>query len=41
LGKEDIARDYANQIGPDFENWVKSGDMLIEKRVQMGNSIIK
>lgn len=39
MGKEDVARDYAGQIGPDFENWVKSGDMLIEKRIQMGNSI--
>ena len=38
-GKEDVARDYATQIGPDFENWVRSGDMLIEKRIQMGNSI--
>ena len=39
MGKEDIAREYANSIGPDFVNWVKDGDTLIQKRIELGNSI--
>ncbi len=39
MGQEKIAREYANLIGPDFINWVRSGDTLIEKRIEMGNSV--
>lgn len=39
LGYEDIAREYAELLGKDFENWENSGDRIIEKRIEMGNSI--
>ena len=39
MGKGDVSLDYAKQIGPDFENWVKSAELLLEKRIELGNSI--
>ena len=38
-GYQDIAEDYANTLGKDFENWEKNGDTIIEKRIEMGNYI--
>lgn len=39
LGKEDLAQEYANQIGPDFVNWERNADTLIQKRIEFGNSV--
>ncbi len=39
LGKKDLATKYANLLGQDFVNWERSGDMIIKKRIEMGNSI--
>ena len=41
LGKKEIATEYANLLGPDFVNWERSGDVLIQKRIEMGNSLNK
>lgn len=39
LGHGDIATEYANSLGRDFENWESNGDIIIDKRIEMGNSI--
>ena len=39
LGQEELAREYAEMLGKDFENWEQSGDRIIEKRIELGNSV--
>ena len=39
MGQEDLAREYAELLGKDFENWEQSGDRIIEKRIELGNSV--
>ncbi len=39
LGKKDVAEKYAKLIGPDFIDWERNGEVLIEKRIEMGNAI--
>ena len=39
MGQEDLAREYAELLGQDFENWEQSGDRIIEKRIELGNSV--
>lgn len=38
-GMEDVARDYANRIGPDFEKWERNADTLLQRRIELGNSV--
>lgn len=39
MGYEDLANEYAGLLGADFENWERSGDIIIEKRNALGNSV--
>ena len=39
MGKEDLAREYAEMIGPDFSNWETNADNIIAKRNELGNSV--
>lgn len=39
MGRGDIAKEYAELLGKDFENWEKSGDVIISKRIELGNSV--
>ena len=39
MGHKDIADEYAQLLGADFVNWERSGDVIINKRIEMGNSV--
>jgi hypothetical protein len=41
LGKESIALNIANQIGPDWRNWSRSTDELYSARKTLGEEILK
>ncbi len=39
MGHGDIAKEYAELLGKDFENWEKSGETIIKRRIELGNSV--